>query len=77
VSLYILRFGFRKEAIERHGNDVVASFQGNPDPFIDKPKPVLVICAIGGDCGSFYTVTRCRVVDTRNPEGGRPMAGRP
>jgi hypothetical protein len=52
---------------ERHRNDVVASFQGNRNPFIDQPG--LVLCAIGGDCGSFYTVTPCRVVDTRNPEG--------
>jgi endonuclease I len=53
--------------VERHRNDTVASFQGNRNPFIDQPG--LALCAMGGDCGSFYTVTPCRVVDTRNPDG--------
>jgi hypothetical protein len=48
-------------------NDTVASFQGNRNPFIDRPD--LVLCAMAGDCGSFYTVTPCRVVDTRNADG--------
>jgi endonuclease I len=53
--------------LERHRNDTVASFQGNRNPFIDLPN--LADCAIGGDCGSFYTVTPCRIVDTRDPDG--------
>lgn len=53
--------------LERRRNDVVASFQGNRNPFVDRPE--LVLCAIGGDCGSFYTVPPCRILDTRNPAG--------
>jgi hypothetical protein len=53
--------------LERHRNDVVYSFQGNRNPFIDNPG--LVTCAIEGDCGGFYTVSPCRVVDTWNPDG--------
>lgn len=59
------------DEVERHRNDTVASFQGNRNPFIDQPG--LVSCAIAGDCGSFYTVPPCRVVDTRNPDG--PLGG--
>lgn len=52
---------------ERHRNDTVASYQQNRNPFIDQPG--LALCAIGGDCGSFYTVPPCRVVDTRETNG--------
>lgn len=57
--------------LERHRNDVVASFQGNRNPFIDHPE--WVACAFAGDCGSFHTLTPCRLIDTRNPDG--PYAG--
>jgi endonuclease I len=53
--------------LERNRNDVVYSFQGNRNPFIDHPE--WARCALAGDCGSFYTVTPCRVADTRNPDG--------
>lgn len=53
--------------LERHRNETVASFQGNRNPFIDNPG--LVLCALEGDCGSFYTVPPCRIADTRNPDG--------
>lgn len=57
--------------LERHRNDTVASFQTNRNPFIDHPE--WASCAFTGDCGSFYTLTPCRLIDTRNPDG--PYAG--
>lgn len=53
--------------VERHHNEIVAGYQGNRNPFVDHPG--WAACALGGDCGSYYTVTPCRVVDTRNPDG--------
>lgn len=61
------------DALERHRNDVVASYQGNRNPFVDHPD--LVDCLYAGDCGSFYSVPPCRVLDTRQPDGayGGPL----
>lgn len=57
--------------LERRRNDQVASFQGNRNPFIDHPE--LASCVFEGDCGSFYTLSPCRLFDTRDPTG--PSAG--
>jgi endonuclease I len=53
--------------LERYRNNIVYSFQGNRNPFIDHPE--WVRCGLLGDCGSFYTVTPCRVLDTRDADG--------
>jgi endonuclease I len=59
--------------LERQHTEAVASFQGNRNPFVDHPE--WVSCAFDGDCGSFYTVSPCRLIDTRGPdeEYGGPL----
>lgn len=57
--------------LERHRNDVIGGYQQNRNPFIDHPE--WTDCAYGNDCGSFYTVTPCRVIDTRREDG--PFGG--